>query len=551
MYSHNVYIQSGNQDVTFRDNVTMRAASFGAQVRSGGFIEDNVFLDNNVAANFLGGDYDGSGPLGHYTLFSDNITTSAGYRSADKIGALNWGVRDSAYLSTMVDNIVAHLADPNNPSEQASKPSAGAAVNSKYIPYYDDTIVYNWTGGNGTGPADQNVDGLNTGVLDQTTIQLFTAQLLGKDTATIADLANYLRAQANGAFDDLVDADMIIRFFQEGFGIAPDIRAEEDTLRFVPNDLGDGVRWDNRLNWSTEDLPGTQDGDSVELGGNWVHYNSLTTTIDDLDYGSGGRLNVTSGRLNVGGETQIGDWGAKLTIDNAGQYWTDGLVDDDRLTVDIDGGRFANTGLFRTPTDFSVADNGQAILATDDSAFDLGAGSTLELVGDRIRVGFDGDEGGTAVLRLDDQSTLSFLADADGDLATIREFKSGAFGDTPDVLSGVNLGSAALKLNLAGFDGTTVDLISVDELIGSFGTVDVTGLAAGKGAKIVVDYATDKVSLQVVDGSGVKVETLGTQESSDLAASEANALWSALTAGQGTYEETSPVDEDDPFADAA
>jgi hypothetical protein len=198
-----------------------------------------------------------------------------------------------------------------------------------------------------------------------------------------------------------------------------------------------------------------------------------------------------------------------------------------------------------------VADNGQAILATDDSAFDLGAGSKLELVGDRIRVGFDGDEGGTAVLRLDDQSTLSFLADADGDLATIREFKSGAFGDSPDVLSGVNLGSAALKLNLAGFDGTNVDLISVDELIGSFGTVDVTGLASGKGAKIVVDYTTDKVSLQVVDGSGVKVETLGTQQSSDLAASEANALWTALTAGQGTYEENSPVDEDDPFADAA
>ncbi|MGL4821738.1 MAG: Ig-like domain-containing protein, partial [Plesiomonas shigelloides] len=61
MYSHNVYIQNDNTDVTFRDNITMRAASFGAQVRSGGFIEDNVFLDNNVAVNFLGGDYKGAG----------------------------------------------------------------------------------------------------------------------------------------------------------------------------------------------------------------------------------------------------------------------------------------------------------------------------------------------------------------------------------------------------------------------------------------------------------------------------------------------------------
>ena len=43
------------RDVTVRDNIIMRGASFGAQVRGGGFIEDNVFLDNNAGVNFLGG----------------------------------------------------------------------------------------------------------------------------------------------------------------------------------------------------------------------------------------------------------------------------------------------------------------------------------------------------------------------------------------------------------------------------------------------------------------------------------------------------------------
>ncbi len=128
MYSHNVYLQDSNSDVTFRDNITMRGASFGVQVRSGGYIEDNVILDNNVAVNFLGGDYNGAGPVGEYTLFADNLVTSAGYKTADKIGAINWGVRNEANLSSMVDNIVAHMADPNNPTEIAAKPSGSFAV---------------------------------------------------------------------------------------------------------------------------------------------------------------------------------------------------------------------------------------------------------------------------------------------------------------------------------------------------------------------------------------------------------------------------------------
>ena len=94
-------------------------------------------------------------------------------------------------------------------------------------------------------------------MLDQTTIQRFTADLLGTDTATIDDLAEVLREQMTNGTLDPVDADQIIAYFQETFGIAPDVRTEAATLRFVPDDRGDGVRWDNRLNWDSDDLPGT------------------------------------------------------------------------------------------------------------------------------------------------------------------------------------------------------------------------------------------------------------------------------------------------------
>ncbi|MBE0414694.1 right-handed parallel beta-helix repeat-containing protein, partial [Yoonia sp.] len=43
MFSHNVYLQSDDRDVTFRDNIISQGSSFGAHIRGGGYIEGNVF----------------------------------------------------------------------------------------------------------------------------------------------------------------------------------------------------------------------------------------------------------------------------------------------------------------------------------------------------------------------------------------------------------------------------------------------------------------------------------------------------------------------------
>jgi hypothetical protein len=47
--SQNIYIQNTNDRRDPARHDQMRAASFGAQVRSGGLIEDNIFIDNNAA----------------------------------------------------------------------------------------------------------------------------------------------------------------------------------------------------------------------------------------------------------------------------------------------------------------------------------------------------------------------------------------------------------------------------------------------------------------------------------------------------------------------
>ena len=503
MYSHNVYVQYDSTDVTFRDNVSMRAASFGAQIRGGGFIEDNVFLDNNAALNFLGGNYKKYGLVGNYSLVTDNLVTSGGHKQVDHWeGALTMGIEDGGALSSMIDNIVAHLSNPDDPAEFLEKFQTNTSLKHKLDnPFTDDTIVFNWVGSKHAAQFDErsiNTDGLDEAILNHTTIQRFAAAVLHHDTATIADLANYWRGLDGPALEGKVDADAIIAYFQNGFGIdGVDARPDGETLRFVPNALGEGVRWDNRLNWTTEDLP--RNGDSIDLGGNWVNYGG-TTRIDDLHFGDHGTLRVGNGYLEVAGEVTAS--GATLVLDGAGQFWTHGLDAEEFLFVDVEGGRFANTGAFHSSAGLTASGDGQAILATGGASFDLEAGATLEIDGGLGRVGFDGANGGHATLRLDDASTVHFVADKSG-IGTIGEFRSGRFGDNPNVTSSIDLGDATLELDLKDYKGTgRATLIEADKLLGDFGDIEVRGLSSKEHAAITIDYATDTIGFQIRKGAG-------------------------------------------------
>ncbi|MFC3631249.1 right-handed parallel beta-helix repeat-containing protein [Paracoccus angustae] len=495
-FNHNLYVQSGNIDVTIRDNVLMRGSSFGAQVRPGGVLEDNTFLDNNAAVNFFG--------LTNHTLALNNVVTSAGHRQlAMPDGALSMGIDNYGKQDSLIGNIIAHLSDPNNPAEQAAKTIVHPALADTET-YVDDTIIYNW-GARGKSPYDQNLDGLSLPLLNQTTIQNFTAQLLGRERATISDLADYLRAQPDGRPEGTVDADVVNAFFREGFGLDTTLRAGAEVLRFAPDHRAEGLRWDNRLNWSTGDLPGTQNGDSVDLGGNRVLFGSETVTVDDFIFGDFGQLKATSGRLEIGGDVSTARTGNLLHVDNAGQVWVDGYGGSGLLDIVLTGGRFANTGAFAGETRISVSEDAQLLLATADARFDLAGGSSLTITGGRAKVGFDGGDGTAATLRMHDAATLSFVADATG-LGKIAEFRSGAFA-TPDVMSGLRLdGDLSVDLSALGTKtGGAWTLIDADQMIGSFDGISIAGLGTDRDALIRYDYARDEVVLLVSEaglGSG-------------------------------------------------
>ena len=526
--------------MTLRDNIFMRASSFGTQLRPGGVAEDNLFLDNNAALNFFKG--------GNYSLLLGNVVTSAGYKElAVENGAVSMGIGNYTQHSALIDNIIAHLADPNNAAEHARKTIVHKPL-SDLSGIVNDTIIYNWENLSqkaGAPSSHINIDGLDTAVLNQTTIQNFTAQLLGRKTATISDLANHLRAQAEGKLDKTVDADLINAFFREGFGLDTTLRATAEVVRFAPDDRAEGMRWDNRLNWSTEDLPGTQDGDSVDLGGNRVLFAAETVTVDDFVFGDFGQLRATSGKLTIAGEVSTADTGGLLQIDNAGQVWIDGYRDSDTLAVEMAGGRLANTGAFAGAADIEVAEDAQLLLATAGARFDLAGGSRLTVAGTKAKVGFDGGDGTAATLHLHDGATLTFAADKSG-LGRISEFHSGAF-DASEVLSGVRL-DGDLVVDLSALDqksGGTWTLIDADQMIGSFNDIVITGLGAKRDALVRYDYTSDQVILLLGDsgkGTGqIRSATSGDERFVDYSQDAAlKALWANLQAAM-------PAVTDDPL----
>ena len=235
-FSHNIYIQFNTTDVTFHDNIVSQGASYGAQFRGGVFAYDNLFLDNNAAVNFLGGDYNNAGPIGNFTFFADNVITSGGHKDAELIGALTWGVLNDAQDTTMLDNIVAHLADPNNPEEIEAKTQGQPGLILSESPFYDDTVIYGWYSANTPqtlSGLDVNVDGLNPNVLDQITIQNFAAEILNDPNASIEEFMDYILTQP----DSTISAGDVVAYFQAGFGVSETTNAVQ-THRFVPNELG-------------------------------------------------------------------------------------------------------------------------------------------------------------------------------------------------------------------------------------------------------------------------------------------------------------------------
>jgi hypothetical protein len=208
-FSHNFYIQKDVTNLIFRDNVSMRGAEAGAQLRPGGVIEGNVFIANDTAFNVGAGD----GP----SFVRDNLVTLAGYNDVAYYGgALAWGIDGLAPDITYEGNIVAHHTDPTDAAGRASRTDPGKAFQNRYPPRTDDTIVYNWETDRKPRP-DINVPaGVSAAKLEATTVKSFVEDVLGRNGGTdgVAALSAWLRQSWDSPRSE---AEMILDYFQSAF----------------------------------------------------------------------------------------------------------------------------------------------------------------------------------------------------------------------------------------------------------------------------------------------------------------------------------------------
>jgi hypothetical protein len=139
IFNHNMYIQHGKWGETFnvivRNNISARASSHGCQLRPGGVLENNLFLDN---------------PLAAFVAYSASIVRNNVVMGGRAIGKDPRGKGIDAMNCPAVlfeGNIIAHKNDPVN-----SMPAFGYNPLLKEAPAddaraeYRKNIVYDWSG---------------------------------------------------------------------------------------------------------------------------------------------------------------------------------------------------------------------------------------------------------------------------------------------------------------------------------------------------------------------------------------------------------------------
>lgn len=421
--SHALYIQYSTRDCFFRDMWISRGASMGLMSRAGGTVRDCFLAENNIVGALLyGDDGNGLGTAGNYALIDGTVATSSAWKRvrspAEKYpgapdlntreGAYNWGWQSLTHRMSMVGNIVAHHANPDDPVEQTARPSADVAVKTGASLFADDSIVHNWGGEtrNAVAPVEQ---------MNATTAQLLAQHLTGE--ASLKALFAWARSQPVS-----VAVRTALDYFRSGYGAEIALpRKKSETLVFRPDARGEGYRWDNRLNWSTGDLPGNlahEAGtaqDSVDLNGNFVRFGGLQTSVAQLRL-AGGTLDVTSGKLAVG---RIQDEGA-IVIRDSGQLWTGGNAG---VAYTLRGGRLV-LGRTEILGDMAVSGNAQLRLGPDAT---LPKGRTLRIDGSCCTVGWFGRDAAKLTLSgtLDLRPTMQVALDYDPNKV---RFKRGATG---------------------------------------------------------------------------------------------------------------------------
>ncbi|MEO0602540.1 MAG: right-handed parallel beta-helix repeat-containing protein, partial [Myxococcota bacterium] len=191
-FNHNLYIQRDNVDVVVRGCIITRASAAGLQMRPGGEVRGNLFIENSDAFYLSDGQPDAAG------LAIGNVVLHGSDKNIE--GAIAWGIdlkNNAGYRA--IDNIVAHGPE-----------HAGAALVGLEGVTARDNVVYRWGTSDDVGPIRRLHD-------PDRTIASYQASLGAEPT--IAAFIESAKASDRGVFDPRYTADAVAAYFREGFSV--------------------------------------------------------------------------------------------------------------------------------------------------------------------------------------------------------------------------------------------------------------------------------------------------------------------------------------------
>lgn len=387
-FSHNIYTQTFNGDMSYHEVLSMRAASVAGQQRVGGWQMSCVSIDNPLAFQNSGvypsdiqpqfADENSFFPFNFRSVAHIGNARPYGVQQAKKVKGFDWqGAR-----STDIDCISLHAADPDDPADIALKLKVKIqepATWSRGI-RYSNFVAYNWRGAAGTSwSQDINTAGLVASFMDQITVLRWAGQQLAKPDngrATIQEFSTYMRGLTPRQRQLKIRE--LNRYLISARGAKLDVplevRTTPQTLTFKPDWRGEGRRSDNPINWSTKDNP--IDGDSLNLFGNPVTWVRETRALAALTVGNGGLLDVSSGKVSFTSAAA----GSTVQTSNVGKLHINAF--DGKATVR--GGRFSVSAA--SAGSIEASGWGEVVLGP---SWTVRNGETLRINGDLGKIGWD------------------------------------------------------------------------------------------------------------------------------------------------------------------
>lgn len=445
IYSQNMYTQTENLSLTFRNFISTRGSLSALQVRAGGIVDGFLSLGNNAGLSMGPGWYDSGETLkngqvdGNWSMMNNTVHSWVGLADTlsgqvnQTAGGHTWGAADLSIQNSLIINserpagyTINVLA---NDSDLGPGISSGFNTYRGHRPYGygwsnsvkdaegssftygsiadNDLIVSNW--GRSINP-DENVGDVPEATRDALHIGLHADTLLGTSGAYLDDFCDHLR-MLDAPWDMMQG---VMNYFLDPFGRGVTMRAAPQTVTFQPNETRrtPGIRADIGLDWSTGDLPGTVAGDSIDLDGHRVHWNMTPkNSIANLTFGAGGALVLWGGALKPTGAVNLDDAGNALALHQGAKFHIDGYAGVGALTLETIESRFLNTGTVLGGINVTARHASEIIFGYDDAAWTAASGDTITIYG-HTKNGFDGAAGGAASLTLDAGSTLRFLPSA-------------------------------------------------------------------------------------------------------------------------------------------